>query len=411
MRLNPKKNRTLFVIFFTNLLNSIGVSIIIPVVALLFIDDKNAVFGHAFTVETKYFVLGLLKAAYPIAQFIGAPILGALSDRMGRKPVLIYSIAGSVTGYILIIAGIMYQDIGLVFIGRITDGLTGGNISVIYSAVADISDSKQKPKNFGLIGMAFGFGFIIGPFLGGICSDPEIVPWFDFSTPFILAALLTLINLLLVLLWFPETYKGDASVKIRWHKTFKGLFEAFKTPLISMLLFVLFLFFLGFTFYTQFFDVFLIRKFSFGQLEIGNIYTYIGFWIVISQGLVTRIMAHYFAAQKIVAWSLLFLAVFMFSLLLPDKVIILLFLLPMVSMMHGLTMPNLVSIISDSAGKELQGRILGIVQSLQSLGFAISPILAGFLIAYDLNLPIILASLLIFFAFLSYLISLQQKQK
>ena len=154
-----KNNKTLFVIFFTNLLNSIGVSIIIPVVALLFIDDKDAVFGTQLSKESKYFILGLLKAAYPLAQFIGAPVLGALSDRLGRKPVLIYSIMGSVAGYLLIIFGIWYQEISLVFLGRIIDGLTGGNISVIYSAVADISTGKQKPKNFGLIGMAFWIWF------------------------------------------------------------------------------------------------------------------------------------------------------------------------------------------------------------------------------------------------------------
>jgi len=108
-------------------------------------------------------------------------------------------------GYILFALGIVYNNIYFLFIGRILDGFTGGNISIAQSAIADISTPETKSRNFGLIGMAFGLGFIIGPYIGGKLADPSIMAWFTYATPFWLYVILTLINILLVLWYFLET--------------------------------------------------------------------------------------------------------------------------------------------------------------------------------------------------------------
>ena len=133
-----------------------------------------------------------------MAQFFGAPILGAMSDRFGRKKILILSLVGTCIGYLFFGAGIAAASLITLFISRAIDGFTGGNISIALSAIADISDPKEKAKNFGLIGMAFGLGFILGPYIGGKLADPSVVGWFTHSTPFWFAAALTFLNIILV---------------------------------------------------------------------------------------------------------------------------------------------------------------------------------------------------------------------
>lgn len=407
---NRSKGKVLFIIFFTVFLNLLGITIVIPVLAPLFLQEgKTAFLPEGYTFGEITILLGLLKASYPLMQFFSSPLLGSWSDRIGRKRVLSYALAGSFIGYVLFALGIIYQEIALLFIGRIIDGATGGNIAVIYSSIADISEEKEKTKNFGLVGMAFGLGFIIGPFIGGVTSNPEVIHWFDFSTPFWLASLLILINLILVRLWFPETliYRGEA--KLHLLSGLRNFIDAFRFPGFRSIFLVIFLVFLGFTFFTQFFDVFLIEKFDYDQSNIGRLFAYIGVWIAISQGLLTRITSQYFSPRKVLSISILMVSLSLFALLIPSEHTQLLVILPVMSLFHGLNHPNLLTLLSNKAGEDIQGEVLGIQQSLQSLGFTIPPLIAGIIISFDLNLPIIVAGACMSIAWLIFVISFRKR--
>ena len=401
----PKnKSFLLFIIFFTVFLNLLGVTIVIPVLAPLMLDTQNsALLPDSFTFGEITFILGLLKASYPFMQFLGSPVLGALSDRTGRKKVLSYALTGSILGYVIFAVGIIYQNIWLLFAGRIIDGLTGGNIAVIYSAIADISDEQSKTKNFGLVGMAFGLGFIIGPFIGGVTSNPEIVSWFNYATPFWLSAALITLNLLLVQVWFPETLYQQKFGKISVFSGFKNFAYAFKMKRFRRLFAVIFLVFLGFTFFTQFFDVFLIEKFRYDQSDIGHLFAYIGIWIAISQGGITRWISNRFLPKNVLKFSLLGVCIFLVCLIIPERTSTLLMVLPFVSIFHGLNQPNLLSMLSNSAEDDIQGEVLGVNQSLQSLGFTIPPVIAGLIISMNINLPLIVAGACMGFAWLIFL--------
>ncbi len=402
----------LFLIFFTVFLNLLGVTIIIPVLAPLMLDSPGSgLLPQDFTFGEITFILGLLKAAYPFMQFLGSPLLGALSDRRGRKPVLSYALVGSIIGYVIFAIGIVEENIWLLFGGRIIDGITGGNIAVIYSAIADISDEQSKTKNFGLVGMAFGLGFIIGPFIGGITSNPDIISWFSYATPFWLSAILTGVNLLLVQAYFPETLKTPSNKKISVFSGFYKFAQAFKLKQFRALFAVIFLVFLGFTFFTQFLDVFLIEKFNFEQIHIGRMFAYIGIWIALTQGLITRYVSHYIAPHKVLSVSLIGVAVFVIALTAPDSWSTLLFVLPFVSIFQGLNQPNLLSILSNKAEEDIQGEVLGINQSLQSLGLTIPPIIAGLIISMDINLPLLVAGGCMASAWLLFMVTEGCKKK
>lgn len=173
---------TIFVIVFVDLL---GFSLILPLLPF-----------YARTFGASDFVIGLLVASYAAAQLIGAPILGRLSDRFGRRPILLVSIAGTFIGFLLL--GFA-QSLWMLFASRILDGLTGGNITVAQAYIADVSDEKNRAKSFGIIGAAFGLGFIVGPALGGALSAGD-----RYALPAFAAAALAFINIILVTLWLPE---------------------------------------------------------------------------------------------------------------------------------------------------------------------------------------------------------------
>jgi len=378
----------------------VGIGIVIPVLASLFING-SILTGSSFA--TKTLILGLLIAVYPLAQFFGAPILGALSDKHGRKKILLVSLIGTFIGYVLFAIGIITNSLWVLFLSRLIDGFTGGNISVAIAAISDISDEKDKVKRFGLVGMAFGLGVIVGPVIGGILSDSEHVSWFNYALPFWFAAFLTLVNIVHLLLLFDETLLIRKKAKISLLTGIKNIKKAFNIKMLrNVFLFSLFLG-IGFSFFTQFFQVFLIEKFDFSESGIGTFFAFMGLCIAITQGLIVRPLSKKFKPAQILTWTPLLLAIAIFAMILPGKYMGVYLIVPFIAITNGLTLPNTSALISSKASKEDQGEIFGINQSFQSLSMAIPAILAGIVAGFNFRLPIIIGSLFILFAWFIFL--------
>ena len=387
------KKFTILPIFFTVFLDLLGLGIVIPILPAVLLDPRSGILPVSYAFSTRTLIYGFLIASYPIAQFFGAPILGSLADQKGRKKLLIVSLIGTFIGYVLFALGIVYSNIFLLFIGRLLDGFTGGNISIAQSAIADISTPETKSRNFGLIGMAFGLGFIIGPYVGGKLADPSIVSWFTYATPFWLSVILTSINVLLVLLYFPETLvMATKATKVSALTGFRNIKKAFAYKDLRTMFLVAFLLTVGFNFFTQFFQVFLIGKFKFNQSRIGDLFAYMGIWIAVAQGVFLRPLSKKYKPMSILSISIILLALTFPILLIPNKAIGIYLIIPFIAIFQGLTQPNSTAIISNLADKDKQGEILGINQSILSLAQAIPPIIAGFVTSVSLNLPTIFAA-------------------
>ena len=383
-----KRKFTISTIFFTVFLDLLGLGIIIPILPALLLDPIGGILPMGYSFSTRTLIYGFLIASYPLAQFFGAPILGSLADQKGRKKLLMLSLIGTVIGYVIFIIGILTSNIYLLFVGRIVDGFTGGNISIAQSAIADISTEETKSRNFGIIGMAFGLGFIIGPYIGGKLSDSTLVSWFSYATPFYLTILLATVNVFLVMFNFPETFEIKEAIKVNLLTGFKNIKKAFHLKDLRVMFLVVFLLTVGFNFFTQFFQVFLYGKYQFTQSQVGDFFAYMGLWIAISQGAILRPLSKRFKPAKILSYSIILLAFCFPLLLIPHDRIWLYLIVPFIAIFQGLTQPNGTAIISNIANKDKQGEILGINQSISALAQAIPPIIAGFVTAVNIDLPI-----------------------
>lgn len=403
-------NNQLTIIIFTIFLDALGFGILIPIVPLLLADPASNfyILAAGTSVSSGYILLGLITAIFPLMQLFSTSILGQLSDKFGRKPILMYTLFGTCLSYGLFAFGISIKNIPLLFFARALAGVTSGNLSVAQASIADVTKPQDRAKNFGLIGAAFGLGFIIGPFLGGKLSDPKLFSFFNPTIPFYFAALMSLINALSVKFNFRETNQylngqalsfGNKHPHVEWGKALSNLLKAFQIENLRFLYLTNFIFFSGFTFFVTFISVYLIKKFQFTQGHIGDFFSFMGLWIAFTQAVITRRLAKYFNERQVLRFTILFDGVFIGLMYFAQSWWMLYLIAPFVAICNGLSFANLTGLISRSADQKIQGEILGINASVQALAQLIPPILSGFIAAsFTPETPLIVASVVIIFA-------------
>lgn len=390
------------IIIFTIFLDALGFGILIPIVPQLLANPESSfyILPHNSTIQYGYILLGLITAIFPLMQFFSTSILGQVSDKVGRKTVLMYTLFLTSFSYLLFAFAISIKSIPLMFLSRALAGISSGNLSVAQASIADITEPKDRAKNFGMIGAAFGLGFIVGPFIGGKLSDPLVLPFFNPSVPFYFASLLALVNATSVKFNFIETNKFlNKRPKIEWGESIGNILKAFKMPNIRFLYLINFIFFSGFTFFVTFISVYLIKKFHFTQGHIGDFFSFMGVCIVLTQALVTRQISKYFKESQVIKFTIILDGVFIGLMYFAPTWWSLYLITPFIAICNGLSFANLAALISRSADQKIQGEILGINASVQALAQLIPPILSGFIAAsFSPETPLIVASLIIIFS-------------
>jgi DHA1 family tetracycline resistance protein-like MFS transporter len=391
--------KSIWFLYLTILIDMIGIGVLIPVIPQLLGEPSSSAFLLDPSQQRLGFILlGIMTAIYPIAMFFAAPILGALSDKYGRRRVLLLSIFGTSIGYLLFGWAIILKNIPLLFFSRLVDGLTGGNISTVQASITDQVDPEHSAKAFGLMGATFGIGIIIGPLLGGKLADPHFVSWFNASTPFFFAGLLALINFLSIYFFFTETNKHIDPERVI--KPFASVTNLLKIKRLNhelrYLLIVSFLFNAGFAFFTSFFNVYLTNRFNFTVGQIGEFFGYIGICSIFTQLVVVRLTAKRFHHISVLRFSYPMIAVCVLLYLLPNEAWWLLVITPFFSIPNGLQMANFSALLAKRTPPKERGETLGISSSFNSLGQAIPPLLAGFIaFTFSSAAPILIAGLFI----------------
>jgi MFS transporter, DHA1 family, tetracycline resistance protein len=402
----PKRN-PLLSIFLTVFIDLLGFGILIPVFPLLISPGSPfRVTPAEWSFSDGLVMLGWMQAVFPLCSFLAAPILGQLSDRMGRRPILAFSVAGTAVGYALFALGIVWKNIPLLFAARALDGFTGGNIAVAQAAVGDLSTPQNRAKNFGMIGAAFGLGFIIGPYLGGRLSAPSASlyglfttpSWFGATTPFWFATALSLMNCALIMLVLPETNRNmKPDQKVDLARSFSNVARGFASPRLRVPLATAFLLNAGFTFFTSYFGVYLRNRFGYSQAETGDFFAVVGLFISLSQGLLVGKVAKRLPDYKVLRFSSFGLSAVLGVYFLVNSTWPLYATIPIFTVFNGLTMANTGSLISRSSEPGKQGQAMGIYSSVQNLAQVPASALMGYIAnSVTSNTPLIVASSLTF---------------
>lgn len=360
----------LLVIFITVFIDLIGFGIVIPVLPFY-------VEGTTFNASPR--VVGLLFASYSIMQLIFTPILGRLSDRYGRRPVLFLSLLGTGAGFLIL--GFA-TTVWMLFVGRIIDGITGGNISTAQAYIADVTTPENRAKGMGMIGAAFGLGFIFGPAIGGILSRWGI------HIPFLFAAALAFGNAILLYFTLPETVTRDqrarassaeAVTRGRWSLLLKAMGQS----RLALILSIYFLFVVAFSVMTTSFGLFTLYRFGYDAHDTGWLFVFVGvIGAIVQGGLIGRLVRKFGEIPLIIAGALLFAAsLFVIPLTSPQTGVATLLLVGATfAVGNSLATPSLTGLASKSAGRSEQGSVLGVTQSVASLARTVGPLVSSALI-------------------------------
>lgn len=335
-------------------------------------------------------IIGVLIATYAACQLIAGPLLGRISDQVGRRPLLLVSQIGTFIGFIILA---LATQLWVVFVSRIIDGLTAGNLSLAQAYISDVTKPENRAKAFGMIGIAFGLGFLVGPGISGFLSQ------FGYTYPIYAAAGLSATSILCTYFLLPsnppkpeghvepepETGPGGRRLTlVEWGR----YVEYFRRPMLGPLLWKFFAYVFSFGFFMAGFALFAERRYTwhgrpFGPKEVGYIFAYAGFLGAILQGGVLGRLVKRLGEHPLLAFSFISGAVgyglLGFAYTLPQLIGV-----TTIAAFYGMARPVVTSLITQGAGRREQGTVLGLTQSLTSVAQITAPVIAGFLINSDL---------------------------
>lgn len=364
-------------IYFTFFIDNLGWSIVFPIFAPYFLDHQNKIFSPDLSDKTRTLVLGFFLMAFSLGQFLGAPILGEYADRHGRKKALVLSVFFTLVGMGLSAWSMEVGSLFFLFLGRLITGIFSANMSICLASITDLSLPENKAKNFGYLSLAAGLSFVLGAFIGGKLSDSSISRYFTFDFPLWISTWLTLFNLFFVLFGFKETSYPHPDVKFDLLESFKNIKMALKTEKIKQIYAIYFLFIFTWTILFQFTPVLAVERFYFTGSNIGDLALYMGLCWAIGSGYLNKILLRYFHPNKILEGCLISFTILCGLVVLPKHIYGILGILGLCVIIGGIAWPLCNHLISNLAPREIQGKVLGMSQSVQSFAMAIAPVIGG----------------------------------
>jgi len=375
------KNSRLLTIFLIVFVDLLGFSLILPLLPF-----------YAESYGATPAIVGLLVASYAAAQLVGAPLMGRLSDRYGRRPVLLLSVGGTFAGFLMLgfadplgrlAAGLIAPNaanafiIGVLFLSRILDGITGGNITVAQAYITDVTDEQNRAKGLGLIGAAFGLGFIIGPAVGGALSR-----W-GYNLPAFVAACVSFLNLVLIFFLLPESLTSEQRAAVALRKrppfTLNALTQALNRPKVGPLLHVRFFYGLAFATFQSIFALYA-QAIGMSSQTTGYVLAYVGLLSVVVQAGLIGVLTRRFRENALMISGLWIMAGALLAWAFTANLWLLLVVLLPLALSGGVLNTVIQSAISKSASRDEVGGILGIAASLEAVTRVIAPTVGGYLL-------------------------------
>lgn len=373
------KNTPLYTLLLTIFIDLVGFSIIIPILPV-----------YSKEIGASNIMVGVIAGSYALMNFLFSPIWGNLSDRIGRKPVILISLFITACSYLLFAFS---KTLALLLISRVIAGIGSANFGAAQAYITDITKPEDRARAFGYVGAAFGLGFIIGPVIGGL-----ILKFWGVSAIGYITMALYLFNLMLAMVILKESHKDKQKGKPLFQNPLISVKEGLETPILGKLMFISLLFITAFSMMQITISVFWFEKYALSKSQISGMFAFIGLMSVIVQGFFVEKLNRKFGEKKLLVMGSLFMAAGLY--IIPTApyetgfYVVECIAIILIALANGCLTPSINSLISKNANPNEQGKILGVSMSVGSLGRVIGPYLGGFLYGMAMFMPYFIGALI-----------------
>ncbi|MEO6053713.1 MAG: MFS transporter [Chthoniobacterales bacterium] len=368
-------------VYFVVFVGFLGYSMMIAVFTPMFLHGSGHLVSPDASHSAKTILLGVVLCMYPLGQFISSSIIGSLSDKYGRRPVLIFSLVFSLLCYVVMARAIEVESLWLLIIALVAAGLSEGNIVIGQSAISDVSDATHRGRFFGYIYMSASLAYVVGPLVGGKLASPSVVSWFSYATPFWAMLVPMVITLGAVCVFFKETRVPSASVHVHWLDSLANLSHVFLPGHTRILYFANFAFYLGIFGFFRCYPMYFVDQFNMGVSRVSEFIAWFSVPIIIGSVWLAGALTARYPIAKVTIWSAIFTALSMILIVIPSSPNALWVTLVIVGLPLSVCMTSCATMLSVSVPAEKQGSVLGNNQALQVFAESVSGLIGGFIAA------------------------------
>jgi MFS family permease len=359
----------------------VGYSTMITVFTPMFLQGHGRLIPPNTATGEKTILLGLVLCMYPLGQFLSAPPIGALSDKYGRRRVLLISLVLSIFCYGLIAGAIAMENFWLLIVALGAAGLSEGNIVIAQSAVSDVSNTTNRGRLFGYVYMSASLAYVVGPLVGGKLASRAIVPWFSYATPFWAMLIPLTVTLVAVALFFRETHQPSTTTRIDFAAAFYNISAVFRPTRTRILYLANFAFYLGIFGFFRCYPMYLVDEFHLGVSQVSEFIAWLSVPIIIGSLWLAGVIMAKFPVATVAIWSGVLTALAMILIVIPSSPAALWITLFLTGLPLSVCMAACATLLSISVSSEEQGSALGNNQALQVFAESASGLVGGLIAA------------------------------
>ena len=381
-------NRRIFPLYVVVFVGFLGYSLMIATFTPMILRNDNGMLPASSSLTERSLVLGVLLALYPLGQFLGSPVLGALSDRYGRRPILIASLSSTTILYVGIAAALAIRNLPLLMLACFVAGLSESNIVLAQGAIADTASRDDRNRLFGYIYLSASLAYVIGPLGGGQLADHSLVSWFSYATPYWVVTVLLGATSVAVIAWFRETREGTGE---RGHLlgSFTNLTRVFTDGRLRPLYLVNFVLYLSIFGFFRVYPMYLVDEFHMGVGRVSEYVAFVAVPIVVANVWLVGALSRHARPRTMVLYSALAMGVLMAVIVIPRSTAALWFTLGATALALAICLPSCAAMLSLAASDQEQGRAMGNNQSMQVGAESLSGLVGGALAAIVITLPLL----------------------
>ncbi len=383
-------------LFLVLVIDTMGAGIIFPILSPLFMTPSESILPLATSENMRQFWYGATLSSWAVLMFIGAPFLGDLSDRIGRKKVLVLCLVGDSLGFILSGFGIQKSLLSFIIIGRLVSGLFSGSQSIAQAVIADISTGQDKIHNMSWIIFANCVGFIVGPIAGGYLADAQFFRWFTYSTPFYVAGALALLNAILLLITLVESYKPTTKAPLNLIKGLMVFTDAFTNKSVRWHSVALFLIEFAWTIFFVYTPVYVLQFFNYDNIKIAQYMSYLGILFALSLTVGIKLFTRYMSWARVVNVNMIAMGLGLILMVKgTTELEFWLYSIP-VAVACSVAYSVLITMCSNRVSHDQQGWVMGVIGAVVAAAFSLGACFASIFAVVGPGMPFIVAGLLSF---------------